>query len=381
MESECRTRTILALGTPCAHQTCAGRSCAEKARPRTVIPIGAAALAVMLSSAPASADFSPTINVGAGLRTSFDVTDPSAGKKVEDFNLDSIRLYVSGSITDQISFMFNTEYKGSPPAGDNSVQVLDAAAQFHYSDEVNIWAGRFLPPSDRANLYGPYYSNQWGVYNDGVQDGYPSTATGRDNGVMYWGQFGILKASGGVFDIPSTTHTSNKVYAGRLQVDLWDPEAGYYLNGTYYGEKDLLAFGIAAQSSSSHKAYSGDFLLEKKLPANGGVVTLEAEYAKYDHFGGYAADQSNGWYGLGSYLFPKVIGYGKFQVLAKYAHAKYEFDTRPSDDIQKTQDLELNYIIKDFKARISLYYIDFKYDQQIVAVNHKQYGIGLQLQL
>jgi hypothetical protein len=28
-----------------------------------------------------------------------------------------IRLYVSGTITDQISFMFNTEYKGSPPAG------------------------------------------------------------------------------------------------------------------------------------------------------------------------------------------------------------------------------------------------------------------------
>ena len=377
MRAEYRTRTVLARDTAYAHQPCAGKS-----QSRTVMPIGAAAVAaVLLSPAPACADISPTISVGAGVRTSFDVTDPSAGKKVENFNLDSIRLYVSGSITDQISLMFNTEYKGSPPAGDNSVQVLDAAAQFHYSDEVNIWAGRFLPPSDRANMYGPYYSNQWSVYNDGVQDGYPSTSTGRDNGVMYWGQFGVLKASGGVFDIPSTTGTSNKVYAGRLQVDLWDPEGGYYLNGTYYGEKDLLAFGIAGQSSSSKKAYSGDFLLEKKLPSNGGVVSFEAEYAKYDHFGGYAADQSNGWYGLASYLFPQVIGYGKFQVLAKYAHAKYQFDTRPVDDTQKTQDFELNYIIKDFKARVSLYYTDFRYDQQIVAANHKQYGVGVQLQL
>lgn len=376
MGSEYRTRTVLALDRSYAHQ-----SRAAKSPLRQVIPAGATVLAIMLASAPASADISPTVSVGAGLRTSFDVTDPSAGKKVEDFNLDSIRLYVSGSITDQISFMFNTEYKGSPPAGDNSVQVLDAAAQFHYSDQVNIWAGRFLPPSDRANMYGPYYSNQWGVYNDGVQDGYPSTATGRDNGVMYWGQFGMLKASGGVFDIPTTTGTSNKVYAGRLQVDLWDPEGGYYLNGTYYGEKDLLALGIAAQSSSSNKAYSGDFLLEKKLPATGGVVSFEAEYAKYDHFGGYAANESNGWYGLASYLFPQVIGYGKFQVLAKYAHAKYEFDTGPVDDTQKTQDVELNYIIKDFKARVSLYYIDFKYDRQIVATDHKQYGIGVQLQL
>src|SRR5690349_24201303 len=49
-----------------------------------------------------------------------------------------------------------------------------AVAQFSFSDKFNIWAGRFLPPSDRANLYGPYYSNHWGVYTDGIQDGYRS---------------------------------------------------------------------------------------------------------------------------------------------------------------------------------------------------------------
>jgi hypothetical protein len=339
-------------------------------------------MAFTLPATSAFADFSPTVTIGAGVRTSVDFTDPTEGKTTENFNLDSVRLYVSGTITDQFSFMFNTEYNGSPPAGNNTVQVLDAAAQFHYSDQLNIWAGRFLPPSDRANMYGPYYSNQWSVFNDGVQDGYPSTATGRDNGIMYWGQFGILKASVGVFDVPSTVGTSNKVSAGRLQIDLWDPEAGYYLNGTYYGEKDLLAFGIAEQNSDGNNAYSGDFLLEKKLPSNGGVVSVEAEYAKYDHFGGYAADESNGWYGLASYLFPQVIGIGKFQVLAKYAHAKYEFDTGPApDDTQKTKDFELNYIIKDFKARVSLYYTDFSYDHQIVAADHKQFGLGLQLQL
>lgn len=371
MIAEFRTCTVLAPVRARAHHT--------RAR---LAALAAAAAALGLACSQASADISPTVSVGAGVRASFDVTDPDVGKKVEDFNLDSIRLYVSGSVTDQISFMFNTEYKGSPPAGDNSVQILDAAAQFHFSDQLNIWAGRFLPPSDRANMYGPYYSNQWGVYNDGVQDGYPSVATGRDNGVMYWGQFGMLKASAGAFDVPGTVGTSNKVYAGRLQVDLWDPEAGYYLNGTYYGEKDLLAFGIAGQTSDGNKAYSGDFLLEKKLDATGGgVVSVEAEYAKYDHFGGYDPNETenDGWYGLASYLFPQVIGYGKFQVLAKYARAKYEFAI--GDDTQKTKDFELNYIIKDFKARLSLYYIDFTYDHQIVAGDHKQYGVGVQLQM
>jgi hypothetical protein len=368
MRTDNRACTILTPRRTRTHQSCAFGGV------RGFAAAGIAGMAFTLPATSAFADFSPTVTIGAGVRTSVDFTDPTEGKTTENFNLDSVRLYVSGTITDQFSFMFNTEYNGSPPAGNNTVQVLDAAAQFHYSDQLNIWAGRFLPPSDRANMYGPYYSNQWSVFNDGVQDGYPSTATGRDNGIMYWGQFGILKASVGVFDVPSTVGTSNKVSAGRLQIDLWDPEAGYYLNGTYYGEKDLLAFGIAEQNSDGNNAYSGDFLLEKKLPSNGGVVSVEAEYAKYDHFGGYAADESNGWYGLASYLFPQVIGIGKFQVLAKYAHAKYEFDTGPApDDTQKTKDFELNYIIKD--------YTDFSYDHQIVAADHKQFGLGLQLQL
>jgi hypothetical protein len=323
----------------------------------------------------------PPISIGAGVRTSFDSTDPAGGKKkTDDFNLDSIRLYVSGSVTDHFKFMFNTEYQGSPPAGDNNVQVLDAVARYEYSDQFNIWAGRFLPPSDRANLYGPYYSNQWTVYKDGVQDGYPSVAVGRDNGVAYWGTFGMFKVSAGAFDVPSTTGNSKEVYAARVQLDLWDPEAGYYLNGTYYGEKDLLAFGLAAQSSDSNHAYSADFLLEKKLP-NLGVISVESEWAKYDHFGGYAADKSDGYYALGSYLFPQVVGVGKFQVLAKYAHTHYDYDLTPVSDAQRTLNAELNYVIKDFKARLSLYYLDVKYDHDLVGKDYKAWGLGLQLQL
>ena len=375
MTSKNQPRTVLALGRPRAHQ-----DRAERERSRTAINV-AALCALSLSVPAAFADTTPTVTLGAGMRTTFDVDDPSSGDKKEDFSLTSARIYISGTVTDQISFMFNTEYNGSPPSGDNNVRVIDAAAQFHFSDSLNIWAGRFLPPSDRANLYGPYYANQFQVYNDGVQDGYPSTTTGRDDGVMYWGQFGMLKLSAGAFDIPSTLNNSNTVYAARAQLDLWDPEGGYYLNGTYYGEKDLLAFGVHGQTDDGNKAYGADFLLEKKLPSNGGVVSIESEYAKYDHFGGYAGDTSNGWYGLASYLFPQVVGIGKFQILAKYARAKYEFDASPIEDVQKTKDFELNYVIKAFNARVSVYYTDFTYSRQIVATDHKMYGVGLQLQM
>jgi hypothetical protein len=343
--------------------------------------IGATALAAPLSRALADDSAQPPITIGAGVRTDFEYTDPTGGKKTDDFNLDSIRLYVSGHVMDHVSFMFNTEYEGSPPTGNNAVQVLDAVAQLSWGDEINIWAGRFLPPSDRANLYGPYYANQWAVYRDGVQDGFPSTAVGRDNGVMYWGQFGIVKVAVGAFDVPSTVGTSNVVSSARVMVDLWDKEAGYYLNGTYYGDKDLLAIGVDGQAEDGNKAYSADFLLEKKLP-NLGVVDVESEYAKYEHFGGYAGDTSNGYYVLGSYMFPQVVGIGRFQPLVKYAHANYTFDTGPSPtDTQKTVDVELNYIIKQFNARVSLYYLDVKYDHDVAGIDHKVVGLGLQLQM
>jgi hypothetical protein len=384
-------------------------------------PAGRAAgrmlLAALTASAvaftPAFADINPQVTVGAGVRASFDQTDPSQTtqtnnpsqvEEANDFDLDSMRLYVNGSVTPTIKFTFDTEYEGSPPEGSNNIEVLDAIARFEFNDEVNIWAGRFLPPSDRANLYGPYYANQWGTYNDGVQDGYPSEAVGRDNGLAYWGQFNIVKVSVGAFDVPQTYGQSAVVWAGRAMVDLWDPEPGYYLNGTYYGEKDILAIGVAGQEQSNtnnetattvtgtgpptvvpftgHKdAYSIDFLLEKNLHEIG-VFTVESEYAKYDHFGGYAGNESDGYYVLGSYLLPRPTGIGKIQLLAKIAHAEYsQFDTSPLDDAQRTQDFELGYIIKDFNARISLYWIQFHYDNQLAGMDHRLLGLGVQLQM
>ena len=168
--------------------------------------------------------------------------------------------------------MFNTEYNSN----DEEIRVIDAAAQFSFSGgKHNIWVGRFLPPSDRANLYGPYYASHWGVYQDGVQDGYPFETEGRDDGVMYWGQYDKVKFSIGAFDVAGlTTGDSDVLLASRVQVDFWDAEDGYYLNGTYYGEKDLLAIGLAAQTADAGEAYTLDFLLEKKL-GNSGVVTVE----------------------------------------------------------------------------------------------------------
>ncbi len=137
----------------------------------------------------------PPVTLGAGLQTSFVHDEPDEADGTDSFVLNSVRFYVNGNATDKIKFMVNTDihYGG----GTSDINILDAVARLEFSDKFNIWVGRFLPPSDRANLYGPYYSHHWSVYTDGVQDGYPFIFQGRDNGAAYWGQFGKVKVSGG----------------------------------------------------------------------------------------------------------------------------------------------------------------------------------------
>jgi len=335
----------------------------------------------VVAALPAQVNLGP-VTVGAGLQTSYGHTEPTSGNSSDQFQLNHARIYVSGPVTENgaIKFMFNTEYDGVT----NKIGVLDAVAQISASPKLNIWAGRFLPPSDRANLYGPFYSHEWAVYSDGIQDGYPFVFQGRDNGVVYWGDFAKkIKISAGLFDGASATGKSQVLAAARVQIDFWDPEDGYYLNGTYYGDKNLLAIGGATQVQDGHTAVTADFLLERKLP-NGGVISIESEYSNYNGLGGYNAGylKSRGAYGLVSYMFPKVVTIGKingkFELLGKYAKADFLRGPQANYD-QKTTEVNLNYVIKEFKARV----MTFVKNTAFNAVNHDfwQAGMGLQIQM
>jgi hypothetical protein len=325
--------------------------------------------------------FVPTFTVGAGIQTSYDHDEPSDGPGLDTFSLDHARLYFSGDITSDISVMFNTDYNSTT----NEMEILDAVGEFHESPKFNVWFGRFLPPSDRANLYGPFYSNEWAAFTDGIQDGYTSVYQGRDDGVAYWGDFkaGIakIKVSVGAFDGASTDGNHSLIYASRVQIDLWDPENGYYLNGTYYGDKNLLAISGANQVQGGKTASTVDFLLEKKVPGSG-AFTIESEYARYNGLGGYDADygKSQGAYGLASFLIPKQVGIGKFEILGKYAIAQFTDGLDEGVSYrQNTTEVNLSYIIKDFDARVMSFYRDTRYNA--VRPNDWQAGVGLQLQI
>jgi hypothetical protein len=359
------------------------RRCARNER---ALITRSAPILLLLAGIPMLAPLSAQINlgpvtVGAGLQTSFESSEPKGGTDVNQFELNHARIYINGPVIDGIKFMFNTDYDSVT----NKIEVLDAAAQFAINPQFNIWAGRFLEPSDRANLYGPFYSHEWLPFTDGIQDGYPGQYQGRDNGVMYWGDFAKkVKVSAGLFDGGTADGNSRVLGAARVQIDFWDPEDGYYLNGTYYGDKNLLALGGAVQAQDGHTASTIDFLLEKKLP-NGGSFSIESEFADYNRLGGYEANyaKSQGEYGLGSYLFPKTIAKGKrysgkFEILGKYAHAEFTHGTGVNYD-QKTTEINFNYVMKQFNARVMTFYEDQRFNRVQADTWHA--GVGLQIQM
>jgi hypothetical protein len=206
---------------------------------------------------------------------------------------------------------------------------------------------------------------------------------GRLNGAMYWGQFGKVKVSGGAFDGLTATGDDTLIASGRVQVDFWDPEPGYYLNGTFYGDKNILAIGGAGQvQGEDKKAYNVDFLLERKV-AIGGAFTVEAEWAKYDRLGGYNAryGTDDGAFVLGSYLLPQLVGTGRFEVLGKFAKARFRegLTAADGDYDQKTSEVNLSYIIKQFNAKLTAFYRDTRFDA--MRPNTKVFGLGMQVQM
>lgn len=371
-----------------------------RAAPRVALAAAAASAALLAAhpgTAKADTEVLPGVTVGAGLEASLFNCDkaciyspssvPTGDSSVTGFALNSIRLYVNGSVTNTIKLTFDTEYTGSGSgAGSDKVEVLDAIARFEFSDYVNIWAGRFLEPSDRANLAGPYYANDWTPFADGIADYYPGIENGRDNGAAYWGDFGIAKVQLGVFDGESLGGTAVKdssklLYAGRVMLDFWDKEKGYYLNGSYYGDKDILSVGAVVQSLDSKTAWDIDGLMEKKLGTSG-AVTVEAEYQKdnglnANNFNNAAND---GWSVLASYLFPQVIGIGKFQLLAKYGDKTFDATAITASNQIRTTEVDVNYIIKEFNAKVGLYYLG-QTESDPGTLSPTEVGLKLQLQM
>lgn len=336
------------------------------------------------------------ISAGFGFITSYNSVEDAVNNssdRSKDFTLDSARLYLSGSFNKYIKGMLNTEKSGGGSAGSN-FEVIDANVQFQLTPEVSIWAGRFLSPSDRANMAGPYYSMGGGYWaNIASRYGWNGGVIGRDDGVAVVSSFledhlavsfgafegnQIFRFSGVGAQSQSSTTKDNLMYAGRVQYNFWDAEPGYYGTGNYFGAKDILSIGIAGRMKKDgavapavsslvgdYKSYSVDFLLEKK-DVGPGTFSAEAAYYYYDTDNVFLGEQGKAYSaGLG-YLFNDPIGWGKIMPIVRYqkfdadgitsfngSSTPNTFSNRRGGEDTKRIEIGANYVIAPYNSVIT----------------------------
>jgi hypothetical protein len=245
-----------------------------------------------------------------------------------------------------------------------------------------------LSPSDRANMAGPYYSMGGGYWsNIASRYGWNGGIIGRDEGVAVVGSamdnkigysFGVFEGAN-IFRFSGVNAQSQSsaaakalkagdslMYAGRLQVDFWDPEPGYYGTGNYFGAADILAIGLAGRQKSDgaisttkvgdYSSYSVDFLMEKK-GVGPGTVSVEAAYYDYDTDDVFLSEQGKAYSAGAAYLFNEPVGWGKFMPFVRYQ--TFEPDT--NIDVKKYE-IGTNYVIAPYNSLITAAYSDTKTD-------------------
>jgi hypothetical protein len=349
-----------------------------------VVSVAVAALLPLRASR--AEDFQKTLLYGVGLRvgggsTIRDQAPDSVGLMVLD-----VRPYIVGQVAPALKFQGNLDLNN---ADNGRIHVLDAVARFEPHDLFNVWFGRFLPPSDRANLSGPYFQNAWNYPT--IVNAYPSIFAGRLDGAALWGEIGKgkLKYQGGVFTLDDNSPIGQAIYAGRGVVNLLDPESGYYNSSTYYGAKDVLAIGGAVQYKKTvlgvveqkFVAFNLDGLFETRL-RRGDTITLEGAYYNFDQGSGAggpppapapAVKQGSSFFALVSYLIGSKLGPGRVQPMGRWQR----FMPNGGGGSTNAIDAGLNYIVDGHATRAALV-MQHVESPGTIALTTVQFGIQIQ---
>lgn len=337
------------------------------------------------------------LTLGAGYRGSGRWVENANGNFRDRYRTDNARLYLNGQIHKYVKFEVNTEcfwcFNASGGSPRPLYTILDAIGKFEYNDQFNLWGGRMLVPTTRAELSGPYYQATHDPFKTPFFPADFSThfgaggggRYGRDNGGTFFGRIkpgfipGELQYAGGVYRGLSSKNglgpnqDDDPKWAGRVVYNWLNPEhnPGYYNSSTYYGKAgDVLATAFAfayqdngAGSRANRSDFLGlttDLLFEKVMPQNLGVFTTIFEYkhfyADYDIAAFSDPDcfcifDGQSWSITGLYLLPGKIGIGQFQPYGRYTSVQ-------PDNSSNREEVEagMNYIIDGFNARLSAYW-------------------------
>ena len=350
---------------------------AEMAPPPPVPPPPASAVPPAVEATPPPAPTPPTsseampatrpeslppIDVGAWVRVGGRFQNANDPNKLNDWHMDTayVELHAGGKIHKNVGVTLNLNsnimsFPDPTFTAGSFVAIEDAIISFDFYDEFHLWAGHLLVPVDRSNASGPFFMIPWnypGFFSGGFIGAPYEGPSGRNNGAVVWGDIAGGKFSyfAGAFDNGDVT--TSPLFSGKLRLALWDPEPGFWGNGSYFGDKDMLSIDVGGQVQS-HGSIGGDktygevnvdALVEKKL-GGGSFVTGEAAYYHFNQDSGGVSDSM---YALVAYATP-TVGVGSVQPMVRFQWEKVKDNpaTNPWN-----LDVGVSYLIKGPALRV-----------------------------
>lgn len=212
-----------------------------------------------------------------------------------------VRLLVGGTLFKDFEYFFDTDFadlfKANPATGTKNTPGLNVQDAFGtwkaVGDQLKVDLGYMLPPLNHNAVQGAttlyswdYFSNSFRHSNAFNSSGPP---VGRDAGVQLRGLLfdGHLEYRVGVFqgrrnEASMTDVGSRNMFrvAGRLQINVLDPESGFFYAGSYLGAKKILSIGGSYDFQDSYKRWSVDAFAD--LPAGPGVFTGQVNFVHAD---------------------------------------------------------------------------------------------------
>jgi hypothetical protein len=249
--------------------------------------------AARVAHAQATIQVGDDVNLRFGILGQFwaDAVDDTGDNEAATRNLfvRRLRLITGGQVAKRVSFFVETD---APNLGRTitqknvtpSVIVQDAFASFTATDAFIVDAGLMFVPFSRnsvqsaATLLPIDYSTYTFTQSAATQ-----SATGRDTGFQARGYLAgqHLEYRIGAFQGARDPASRNEFrYAGRVQLNLLDPEVGFFYTGTYLGKKRIVAIGAAFDKQQNYRAYDGDAFVD--LPIWLGAITGQFDCNRFD---------------------------------------------------------------------------------------------------
>ncbi|HEY5960674.1 MAG TPA: hypothetical protein VIV60_29170, partial [Polyangiaceae bacterium] len=317
------------------------------------------------------------INMGIWLRIAGVAQNPQRQNRIDRLSSNAeVEVHFSNRMRKWIQWTANFvgTYGYGSIDGAGQFALLDLIAQLEPHDAFNLWVGRMLVPSDRANFAGPYFMAPWnypGAFGAGPKEG----PFGRNDGATIWGQFGggTFKYYAGAYNLYGDRRTDGQytapLFSGRLNLSLLNPEPGYYHSATYYG-KDILALAVGGQyqkngtpgatvvvggvdvagPAADYGLFNADLLFEKQL---GGAGVIDVEGALYKYVGDNET-RNLSYFALASYLTPALGGAGRLQPLVRLQQTTYKSVAGQTPDAATAFDGQVGYVIDSYATRLAL---------------------------